>query len=171
MSSRRIDIYVMRKIILPANAPHLRAYITRLLLCDDKPADMIMKLVKNKTINELWQEFNNAYPFLRIDFYKYAPGRPGSTIKQKLNKSTLLGNAAIRREGEIEISGTMTVRQLENIFLDHFGVPVQVSRKSGTIWLETTISDNWTLKQQNDHGRELSEPVKKDMPLDQTDYD
>ncbi|MEI9910895.1 MAG: hypothetical protein WDO71_15215 [Bacteroidota bacterium] len=53
----------------------------------------------------------------------------------------------------------MTVGQLEDIFQKQFGLQVQVSRRSGTLWLETTMTDNWTLKQQNDHGRELSEPA------------
>jgi hypothetical protein len=131
---------------------------------------MIMQLAKNKTVNDVCQEFNNAYPFLRIDFYKYAQGRPGSAINQKLNRSATLVNAGILNEGEIEISETMTVRQLEQTFLNRFGLYVQVSRKSGSLWLETTISDSWILKQQNEHGRELSEPVKKDIP-DQIDYD
>jgi len=131
---------------------------------------MIMQLAKNKTINDVCQEFNNAYPFLRIDFYKYAQGRPGPAVNQKLNRSATLVNAGIRYEGEIEINETMTVRQLEQGFLNTFGLNVQVSRKSGSLWLETTISDNWILKQQNDHGRELSEPVKKDM-ADEIDFD
>lgn len=122
-----------------------------------------MMLAKNKTINDVCQEFNNAYPFLRIDFYKYAQGRPASAVNQKLSRSATLVNAGIRYEGAIEISETMTVRQLEQNFLNQFGLNVQVSRKSGSLWLETTISDNWILKQQNDHGRELSEPVKKDI--------
>jgi hypothetical protein len=37
-----------------------------------------------------------------------------------------------------------------------FGVPVQILRKSGKIWLETTMTDHWTLLQQNQHGEEIS---------------
>lgn len=130
-----------------------------------------MTLAKNRVISEVLQEFNNFYPFLKIDFYKFLEGRLGSSVRQKLNKSVNLANAGIRREGEIEIFETMTVRQLEQIFLTQFGLAVQVSRQSGNIWLETTISDNWTLKQQNDHGRELSEPVKTNMQPNQIDRD
>ncbi|THU30725.1 hypothetical protein FAM09_29435 [Niastella caeni] len=132
---------------------------------------MIMKLAKNRAIKEVWQEFNNVYPYLRIDFYRYLQGRLGSNNRQRLNKSTTLVNAGISREGEIEISETMTVNQLEQSFLNQFGLCVMVSRKSGSIWLETTISHNWTLKQQNDHGRELSGPVKEDLQSDQIDCD
>jgi hypothetical protein len=127
---------------------------------------MVMKLAKNKAIGELGNEFSSVYPFLRIEFYKDVQGRLGSKIRQKLVKSSSLANAGIRHEGEIEIEETMTVGQLEESFRKLFGLSVQVSRKSGIIWLETTMSDNWTLKQQNDHGRELSEPVKRDNNLD-----
>ena len=50
----------------------------------------------------------------------------------------------------------MKVNKLENIFKDQFNLAVQVFRKSGNLWLETTMTDNWTLQQQNNHGREIS---------------
>ena len=53
----------------------------------------------------------------------------------------------------------MTVGELENIFKDQFGANVQVSRKSGSLWLETTLTDKWTLLQQNEQGKELSTPA------------
>ena len=64
----------------------------------------------------------------------------------------------------------MTVGELEKLFRERFGANIQVSRKSGTLWLETTMTDNWTLKQQNEHGRELSSPEIKDKSGDEVDY-
>jgi hypothetical protein len=32
----------------------------------------------------------------------------------------------------------------------------QVYRKSGKIWLETTVTDSWTLEEQNKQGESLS---------------
>ena len=87
----------------------------------------------------------------------------------KLNYSTLLGAAGILEEGELLVFDSMTVGQFEKSFLEKFGVMVQVSRKSGTVWLETTMTDRWTLKQQNDHGRELSEPVSTSLPTNEAD--
>ena len=66
---------------------------------------------------------------------------------------------------------SMTVGQLEKAFRERFGLNMQVSRKSGPVWLETTVTDKWTLRQQNEHGRELSVPVKKILPEDELDYD
>ena len=134
-------------------------------------SDMTVKLVKDRTVNDVQQEFNNAFAFLCINFYKHTKGRLDSIIKQKLSKSTSLFNAGLREEGQMEVNESMTVKELEKTFLDKFGLKAQVSRKSGSIWLETTISDSWTLKQQNDHGCELSEPVRKGLLPDEVDYD
>jgi hypothetical protein len=130
---------------------------------------MMMKLIKNKTINDVENEFSDAYPFLRVNFYRYVQGQLGSAVRQRLHKSTNLAKAGMLREGIIEISDTMTVRQLEHKLSHDFGLAVQVSRKSGNVWLETTISDYWTLKQQNEHGRELSEPLQNDLTVELPD--
>lgn len=132
---------------------------------------MVIEVMKNKTIADLQDDFNQLYPFLRLDFYKNVNGRLGSFLKQKLNKTVLLYNAGNQKEGKLEITDFMTVEQLEKIFQNRFGMSVQVSRKSGSVWLETTMTDNWTLKQQNEHGRELSSPAKNTSSDVEIDYD
>jgi hypothetical protein len=117
---------------------------------------MVLHILQNRTLKEAQDEFSSAYPFLRIEFYRYS--EPGSA-RRHLKNSLLLTAAGLKGTGEIEINDLMTVGQLEDIFKKQFGLLVQVSRRSGTLWLETTMTDNWTLKQQNDHGRELSEPA------------
>lgn len=133
---------------------------------------MTIQLLKNRVIGDVQQDFNELYPFLRIDFYRQVAGRLGSSVRQKLNKSVRLSAAGRLQEGDLEVEDSTTVGQLEKNFRERFGLNVQVSRKSGPIWLETTITDKWTLKQQNEHGRELSTPVKKTIPdEDAADYD
>ena len=58
----------------------------------------------------------------------------------------------------------------EKIFKDQFSLAVQVFRRSGNLWLETTMTDNWTLRQQNEHGREISTDNKKN-DLGKDDYE
>jgi hypothetical protein len=50
----------------------------------------------------------------------------------------------------------MLVSELENLFEDKFKLSVQVFRKSGKSWLETTFTDGWSLKKQNQEGLDLS---------------
>ena len=51
----------------------------------------------------------------------------------------------------------MTVTDLEQNFSDVYGLSIQVFRKSGDVWLETTITDGWTLEKQNEQGKMLSQ--------------
>lgn len=121
---------------------------------------MILHISENRMISEVQEDFNLLYPFLKIDFYKRNVGSTGFPERRHLQNSITIKDAGLIKNGNFEISDSMTVGQLENIFSTEFGLSVQASRKSGILWLETTITDKWTLKQQNDHGKELSEPVK-----------
>ena len=56
----------------------------------------------------------------------------------------------------MEVKNGMTVAELEGKFRNEYGLEVQVSRKSGLLWLETTMTDNWSLEKQNEHGRDIS---------------
>jgi hypothetical protein len=61
------------------------------------------------------------------------------------------------RKGYIaSIAQKKSVAELENAFEEYFGLSVQVYRKSGKMWLQSTITDDWTLKEQNEHGEALS---------------
>lgn len=121
---------------------------------------MMLEISKNKSIQEVQQEFNSQYAFLKLEFY--GKNSEAGSRKQHLLHSMPVSKAGLTRNGNIELSDLMTVGQLEEIFHTEFGLSAQVLRKSGIIWLETTMTDGWTLKQQNEHGKELSEVVKND---------
>jgi hypothetical protein len=137
----------------------LRKYICTIY----KPKDMMLDISHNRSISEVQHDFNCRYPFLKIDFYKSNGAVNGSFKRQHLVNTIPIKQAGLIKNGNIELNDSMTVGQLENIFRNEFGLSAQVSRKSGILWLETTMTDNWTLKQQNDHGKELSEPVKLNL--------
>jgi hypothetical protein len=124
---------------------------------------MTLQLQKDKTVGDIQSEFNAVFPYLKIDFYKMVHGKPGLPIRQKLPKTALLKNGENFHEGELDVPDTMTVGQLEQTFYDRFRMTVQVARKSGGVWLETSVTDGWTLRQQNEHGRELSETVNENI--------
>jgi len=56
----------------------------------------------------------------------------------------------------VTIPTAMTVQELEDVFRDELGLYIQVFRKSGRVWLETTATDTWSLVKQNAEGQELS---------------
>lgn len=125
--------------------------------------DMHLAIFADRKISEIQEEFSQEYPFLKIEFFKN-----GEVRKERYPAHLMIANQFSlkeawfknKKEGYMNISESMTVSELENIFMDSYGLSVQVFRKSGNLWLETTMTDGWTLKQQNDHGQEISSPHK-----------
>jgi hypothetical protein len=57
----------------------------------------------------------------------------------------------------ISMSNQQTVARLEQEFLEKAGLKVKVYRKFCNVWIETTLTNDWTLEQQNQEGKLLSE--------------
>ncbi|HEY6978517.1 MAG TPA: hypothetical protein VH396_19600, partial [Chitinophagaceae bacterium] len=57
---------------------------------------------------------------------------------------------------KIDISKQRTVAQLEEDFKELFGLHAQLYRKLGNLWIETSLTDDWTLEQQNNEGGFIS---------------
>jgi hypothetical protein len=117
------------------------------------------------SVKEVQEWFTGLFPFLKINFYKTPMDG------NKMNGHRVLFYPEVKMkdirqdftDGEFEIRDTMTVLELETGFYELLGLSVQVLRKSGNLWLKTSGSNSWTLKEQNDHGREIS-PEQKDKP-------
>ena len=123
-----------------------------------------MKIIlhSDRTIGEIKEEFNRVYPFLKIEFFvkKNEPGKssPGS---DEIDPSIeLIDVSGVLKEGAIDINPTDTVKEVEQKFQYQYGLPVQIFRKQKGIWLETAITDDLTLQEQNIWGREASKPLK-----------
>lgn len=117
---------------------------------------MKIKITSNKSIEEIQAEFNKEFPFLKIQFFKHTHKEfKGSAKKELIPIHTNIGLLK-HHNGQIEIKEDMTVNELEKLFKTKLELNVQVFRKSGKSWLETTVTDGWTLKKQNDEGKELS---------------
>ena len=111
---------------------------------------------ENKTIKEIQQDFNSKFPHLRIEFYskEHETGEATSN-KAKFDENLKLSEIrTVHNEGEISINGHLKTSTLEENFSKLFGVNVQVFRKSGRIWLQTTTTDDWTLAEQEQKGVE-----------------
>jgi hypothetical protein len=125
----------------------------------------------NQTIEKVQQEFSSCFPFLRLEFFsKPHKVGAGSEKRDMLNHSTSLSECRLKQEGELSISAEMTVAQLEKLFKDNYRLYVQVFRRSGKLWLETTATDNWTLNYQNEQGQELSSGALRPDDREEIDY-
>jgi len=119
-----------------------------------------MKIAINdrRKISAIQNDFNEMFPYLRLEFFS-KPHEAGGASPKKMMKhpSKTLGECrTIHKSGSISITPRMTVSNLEQNFRDVYGLSVQVFRRSGKAWLETTVTDGWTLEEQNSQGEDLS---------------
>lgn len=119
---------------------------------------MKINISDNRKIFSIQEEFNTLFPYLKIEFFS-KPHKPGAASAIKLikpNSSTLGECRILNNKGKITITPNMTVNDLEQHFQKIYGLSIQVFRKSGKVWLETTLTDSWTLEEQNKQGESLS---------------
>lgn len=107
-------------------------------------------------ISEIKKRFNDEFPFLKIEFFKKTHIQKQGSLRKDIIEHDFTVNPVAGVES-ILINGDTSVSELEQQFMDHFKLSAQVFRKSGKTWLETTYTDGWSLKKQNEEGMELSQ--------------
>ncbi len=120
---------------------------------------MKIKINSRKKIAAIQAEFNALFPYLKLEFFSRPHSASEGSAKRFLEPATkTLGEFKTFHnvKKEITITPAMTVKELEYNFRNVFGLSAQVFRKSGKVWLETTVTDGWTLEEQNHQGEALS---------------
>ncbi len=118
-----------------------------------------MKITINdhRKIIAIQEEFNSAFPFLKLEFLAKPSSHNGAPAIKLMHSGKSIGECrTIHTSGEITITPALTVVDLEQRFSDVYGLSVLVLRKSGKVWLETTVTDGWTLEEQNAQGEALN---------------
>jgi hypothetical protein len=114
-----------------------------------------MKITDSKKLLDIKKEFSEKFPYLKLEFYaKEHKEGEGSGANLKIDGDLTIG--AVRsshEEGDLSIDGHLKVSTFERMFFEKYGLNVQVFRKSGTIWLQTIKTDDWTLAEQNSRGK------------------
>lgn len=114
-----------------------------------------MLITDDKNLNAVKRAFSQKFENLKLEFYKkeHEAGE-GSPEREKIEGNRTIGEIrTIHNTGDLSINGHLKVSTLEQNFLEDYGLNVQVFRKSGGLWLQTTSTDNWTLSEQNTRGR------------------
>jgi hypothetical protein len=119
---------------------------------------MKLHIADHKTISQIQRDFSGLFPYLKVEFFsrphKSGKGSPKLYMK---DSGVTIGECRVKgREGDLSFESNMRVNELEGLFHNEFGLNVQVFRKSGKLWLETTATDSWTLSEQNSQGEELN---------------
>jgi hypothetical protein len=123
------------------------------------------------TLAALQQAFRLCFPNLSLSFYtKPHDIYQSSPVKYLITESnTLLKHIEARpHDGDVEIFADMKVSELEQLFEQEFGLHVQVFRRMGNTWVETTFTDNLSLCEQNEKAEEITDSDKYPTPL--SDY-
>jgi hypothetical protein len=119
-----------------------------------------MELLINdsKKIFSIQEDFNTLFPYLKLEFFS-KPLHSGGAVARRLlshDTRTLSECRTVKGNEGLTISPDMTVVDLEKNFKEVYGLGIQVFRKSGKVWLETTLTESWTLEEQNRQGESLS---------------
>jgi hypothetical protein len=107
---------------------------------------MEMCIEKGKPIRDIQKEFNELYPFLKIELIE--KGQPAAKV--------VSGTHFNEKCRHIDVSAGRTVAELEGDFRDQINLPVQLFRRAGNLWIETSLTHDWSLDQQNKEGELFS---------------
>jgi hypothetical protein len=125
-----------------------------------------------KTMLQIQEDFNNLFPFLKIEFFESPHGPKESSSRSKMitSEKRLKEGLKCNNEKSLFLFGDTSVKELEERFRLDFGLSVQVFRKSGNLWIETSLTDTWTLDRQNQEAFELGSG-KYRFEIPETGYD
>jgi hypothetical protein len=126
----------------------------------EKIRPMYIGIEKETRIGDIQKEFNLHYPYLKLEFYKSFP----TQIKLSRKPEKIGPDATVERvtqfykPGSICLDHSSTVSRVVNDLWEDFGLSAFVFRKSGNTWIETSLTDNWTLEKQNNIGESFALP-------------
>lgn len=109
----------------------------------------MLQIESGKQIKQIQSDFNTRFPYLKIEMIK----QQGSKAEAMQDNEVITKVPA----AAISVSNQQTVARLEQEFMEKAGLKVKVYRKFCNVWIETTLTNDWTLEQQNTEGKLLSE--------------
>ena len=131
-----------------------QSFSNKLQLFLPEQNNMKLFIEEGSSLADITKVFSACYPFLKIEFYK-KPSVVDATKKEVLPVTRPLIQPNNSKKTTLNIENNTTVAELENNFA-RLGLKAEVLRKCGNVWVETILTHNWTLQQQNHEGEEIS---------------
>lgn len=135
---------------------------------------MILNISADARVHDVQQQFHKLYPFLKIEFFN----RTHAVEKLSSESDKISGDAYLKYYTRalpltVDASEAMTVADFESTFLQLTDLSIQVYRRSGKLWIQTSMTDEWTLQEQNMHGQMMSAPAPKsfDEQVEEQNFD
>lgn len=115
-------------------------------------------ITENTLLSDIQAAFNDYYPFLKIEFWQVQKGTVNGQHKPKKITTEVNVKDVIKLQVPtiLNIGDKKTIAQIEQEIKSILGLSVQFSRKSGNVWNAITLTDSWTLEDQNDAGKFIS---------------
>lgn len=127
-----------------------------------------------KTLGEIKAEFQQHFPHLKIEFYagSHEAGEGNSNTTLLEDHWQIAQARTVHTEGHLSINGHQKTKTLEAHFKAHYGLNVQVFRKSGNAWLQSTKTDDWTLSEQEHYSanNEALRDAQRNQEREEIDY-
>jgi hypothetical protein len=118
---------------------------------------MKVDITKETSVQHAQKQFNGLYPYLKIEFFRNFH-KNNSVLKAGIITAGESFNhiAIFYKAGSIDLDKNRTVRDITRDFEHTFGLPALVFRKSGNVWVATSLTEDWTLEDQNKQGEQIS---------------
>lgn len=119
---------------------------------------MIVKIKKGNTIQQIKAAFHAQVPFLRIEFFHHSHDHGEGSPKSDMIADDIIISDISKTviDGELIFNKEMKIEDIEDQLKKYFGLNVQIFRKMGKLWLESTTSDEWTLEKVEEMANEYS---------------
>ena len=124
---------------------------------------MKLYIEKESLVDDIKRVFTACYPFLKLEFYKKQNSSNNYHLRKEVisSRAPLVSPEKLPAKKMIDIDNDRTVADLESEFAS-LGLIAEVYRKSGNVWVETSLTNDWTLAQQNFEGEEISRHFRRD---------
>ncbi|MBR9861315.1 hypothetical protein GYB22_11320 [bacterium] len=111
--------------------------------------DTIISISGDVKTSEVKEQFSENFPGLKIEFFKHShDDLEGSPKKDMIDNPVKINELVSNFSGfEISLNENLRVNEVEALFSQH-KLNVQVFRKMGRSWIETTTTDHYTLGEQ-----------------------
>ncbi len=119
---------------------------------------MQIKIEAGKTFGKVQEEFTQTFPYLKIDLVSTGIVSKEICLTKENGHSQENGhNKVADNSSFIILSDNTTVKEIVYQFKELFNLSVKVQRKSDGHWVETMLTENWTLTKQNMEGKSLAD--------------
>lgn len=113
-----------------------------------------LKIDDRISVADFQKNFSSVFPFLKIEFFKPTAKVEDKSYKSNsfLSASEKIGNSTKK----ININNQTTVTELKKLLSDELGVLPLIYRKSGSMWIETSLTEDWSLERQNSEAEQMN---------------